>query len=864
MAEYSLFLLAFLFTGLALIQLHLVNGSLSPTTLTPLLVLVGCGSGAAYCLHVRRRAGDSILLPLVYFLTGLGLAMIARLAPAFVTRQIFWLVMATAALLLVTLFPKNLNWLRHYKYSWLTGGLLLLVATLLFGVNPSGFGPRLWLQLGGIYFQPSEPLKLLLVIFLAAYMADRHRQLAEKPAYIGRVPFPHPSYFGPMFLMWAFSVVLLIWQRDLGAALLFFGTFVGMLYGATGQARYVWSGGLLLIGAGLLGYYLFDVVQLRVEAFLNPWLDPSGRSFQIVQSLLAFASGGLFGQGLGQGLPTAIPVVHTDFVYAAIGEEYGLLGALAILTCFALLLSRAFHIALRAGSNFERLLAAGIGTMLGLQTIVITAGTLKLVPLTGITLPFVSYGGSSLVTSFVMVGLLIFIAKKQAGLEPRFVPPSPLINYNARLAKGLLTGFMIVAGGLVFWQLAAAPFLVARADNPRPIIAEQQIERGRLVTADGIPVAETIMTEVGLADRHYPYPELSTVTGYYSLRYGVGGTEAAFDSMLRGTAGRAGLEAWLDDLLHRPLVGQDITLTINLPAQVSADVALGDREGAVVVMDLETGAILVMSSHPTYDPNTLDETWDTLRQDERAPLLNRATQGLFPVGDLARMVGLVGLYDAGLHMPDDPLAAPLSDMLAPLGQAGYLATAHQLGLTRLLAGLPSQPGRLPDLEGEETVRELATTPLHLARVAAALELEGRLPNPTLSLNFESILPASGGNRTQAMSPATASFVRSMLPQVDSHAQIIGLTGQTTPEETGQAWLSWFVGLAPAEVSPISADGPAMLPLDPSQAPVAPTPTPQIERDKARYVVVAVVVTAKPDVEAALQVARAPLNVLLEQ
>jgi len=642
-----------------------------------------------------------------------------------------------------------------------------------------------------------------------------------------------------------------------GAALLFFGTFVGMLYGATGQARYVWIGGLLLIGAGLIGYYLFDVVQLRVEAFLNPWLDPSGRSFQIVQSLLAFASGGLFGQGLGQGLPTAIPVVHTDFVYAAIGEEYGLLGALAILTCFALLVSRAFHIALQAGSNFERLLAAGIGTMLGLQTFVITAGTLKLVPLTGITLPFVSYGGSSLVTSFVMVGLLIFIANRRAGLEPRFVPPSPLVYYNARLAKGLLTGFMIVAGGLIFWQLAAAPFLIARTDNPRPVIAEQQIERGRLVTAGGIPVAETVMTEDGLADRHYPYPELSSVTGYYSLRYGVGGTEAAFDSILRGTAGRTGPETWRDELLHRPLVGQDITLTIDLPAQVAADVALGDREGAVVVMDLETGAILVMSSHPTYDPNTLDETWDTLRQDARAPLLNRATQGLFPVGDLARLVGLIGLYDAGLRLPDDPLAAPLADMLAPLGQAGYLATAHQLDLTRLLEDLPSQPGRLPDFEGGETFRELAITPLHLARVAAALELEGRLPNPTLS-------PASGSSQMQAIRPGTANFVRSMLPQVDPQAKIIGMTGQATPEETGQMWLSWFVGLAPTEVGSISTDGPEMLPLDPSQAPAAPSPTPHIERDKARYVVVAVVVTAESDIEAALRVAKAALNVILEK
>ncbi|MFQ5616092.1 MAG: FtsW/RodA/SpoVE family cell cycle protein, partial [Anaerolineales bacterium] len=627
--SFSLFGLGFLFTGLALVQLDLVNNDLRPATFIPLLVLIFCSSVAAYFLHRRGRPGDPILLPLIYLLSGLGLALITRLAPTFVIRQLFWLAIATTLLLLVTLIPKNLNWLRRYKYTWLIGGLLLLATTLIFGVNPSGFGARLWLQLGNIYFQPSEPLKLLLIVFLAAYLADRRRQLVEVKAYIGRVAVPHPSYFGPLLLMWGFSIVLLVWQRDLGAALLFFGTFLGMLYAATGQARYAWAGALLLLLAGTIGYYLFDVVRLRVEAFLNPWLDPSGRSFQVVQSLLAFANGGLFGQGLGQGLPTAIPVVHTDFVFAAIGEEYGLLGALAVLVCFVLLVSRAFYIALQAKSGFEQLLATGIGVIMGLQILVITAGTLKLMPLTGVTLPFVSYGGSSLVTSFVMVGVLLFIANgepanpqmgawaksESAHPEPRIpgnahhttgrqghasatqhavrstqyaVPITPLalglhalpLRPQLRLARASLTGFLIVAGGLIFWQIAVASFLLSRDDNPRPIIAEQRIRRGRLLSTNGIPVAETIIQD-GLAERRYPYVGLSSVTGYYSLRHGAGGTEAAFDSILRGTAGRSTEELWLDDLLHRPLVGRDVSLTIDLPAQVAADVALGNQEGAI-------------------------------------------------------------------------------------------------------------------------------------------------------------------------------------------------------------------------------------------------------------------------------------------
>ncbi|RPJ55202.1 MAG: hypothetical protein EHM12_12675, partial [Dehalococcoidia bacterium] len=520
------------------------------------------------------------------------------------------------------------------------------------------------------------------------------------------------------------------------------------------------------------------------EAFWNPWLDPAGRSFQIVQSLLAFASGGFFGQGLGQGLPTAIPVVHTDFVFAAIGEEYGLWGALGVLVCFALLVSRAFHIALRAKTGFEQLLAAGIGVMFGLQTIIITAGTLKLLPLTGVTLPLVSYGGSSLATSFVMVGVLLFIASQRVGESASqrvseltsqpirntqyAIRAYPLSPYLLRLSKVFLTAFLIVAGGLIFWQILLAPFLVKRDDNPRPVIAEQKIRRGQLLAANGAPLAETLVDADGLTQRRYPYLDLSSVSGYYSLRYGAGGAEAMFDPLLRGSTGRTAEDLWLDELLHRPLIGQDVPLTINLPAQVAADAALGKQEGAIVIMDIASGAIVVMSSHPTYDPNRLDETWDSLRKDKRAPLLNRATQGLFPMGDLARLVGLMGLYEAGATVPADPLTAPLAEMLAPLGEEGYLATAHQLGLSRFLPSLPSQPGLLPDFNHQGTVRDLAVTPLHLARVAAALELEGRLPTPILSLT-------TPGGQTPAISPVTARRARVLLTPVDE--QIIGFSGQ---------------------------------------------------------------------------------------
>lgn len=402
---------AFLFVVSGFVQLSLLNGFQSGYAVA-IVVWMGCSGLTEYLLRRRIPHATSIVWPVVSMLTGLGLLMVARLASNFLLRQVIWLVISTLILLLITLIPKNLGWLRRYKYVWLSAGLFLLATTLIFGVNPSGFGARLWLGLGGVFFQPSEPLKVLLVVFLAVYLSDRRRQIIDVPASLWKIPVPHPAYFGPMLLMWGFSIVLLFWQRDLGAALLFFCTFLAMLYVAVGQVRYVIAGLGLLFVAGLIGYYAFDYVALRVEGWWNPWLDPDGRSFQIVQSLLAFANGGWLGQGLGLGLPTAIPVVHTDFVFAAIAEEYGLLGAASVLLCFWIIVRQAFTIALTSRTHFQRLLAVGLGFLLGLQTLVIAAGALKLIPLTGVTLPFVSYGGSSLLTSFIIVGLLLFTSAR--------------------------------------------------------------------------------------------------------------------------------------------------------------------------------------------------------------------------------------------------------------------------------------------------------------------------------------------------------------------------------------------------------------------------------------------------------------------
>jgi peptidoglycan glycosyltransferase len=357
-----------------------------------------------------------------------------------------------------------------------------------------------------------------------------------------------------------------------------------------------------------------------------------------------------------------------------------------------------------------------------------------------------------------------------------------------RLAQSTLLGFVLVAASLLYWQVARAPELNARDDNPRLVQAELRLQRGRLLDRHGevLVYSEFLPGSDGPSQpvqRRYLHPETTHVVGYYSLRYGTGGAEAAFDATLRGELSP------LDRLLHRPRIGQDATLSIDLASQLAADQGLGDRRGAVVALDVASGQVLVLVSHPTYDPSKLDDDWDALTEDPGAPLLNRATQGVYSLGDLARLVGLIGLQSAGITTPYDPLTTPLDDMLAPLSNRGYLATAHQLGFdTALSFELPTGPGLLPDFGSQGTPRDLAVTPLHMARLAAAIARDGRLPVPSLSY------PAPLDQMpNRAFAPGVAASLQAQTPQFRDMA---GWTGVATPQETGDQPLSWFVGYAP--------------------------------------------------------------------
>jgi len=414
----------------------LADGRLALAPAHPFRLLVYLlALGAAHLAQVLAgRRTDQVLLPAVGLLGGIGLLLMERLpqdlggsafgdALGLAGVQLVWLLIAIAVLTTLAIVVRSDTWLRRYKYTWAAAGIGLLLLTFVFGEESNG--ALLTLRLGPVSGQPTELLKVILVVFLAGYLSEFRPLLVEESTRLGPLRLPPVPYLLPMIVMWAIAFGIVVVQRDLGAALLFFAVFLALVYVATARTSYVVLGLILLVIGAIAAYNLFDHVRVRVDIWRDPFADPSGAGYQVVQALIAFARGGLLGTGLGAGLPTVggrlpIPAVHTDFPLAALGEELGLMGVMAILGIYLVIIERGLRIAAAAADDFRALLATGLALVVGVQAFIIAAGNLKLIPLTGITLPFISYGGSSLLANAVVVGLLLALSDR--GVEP---PPAP-------------------------------------------------------------------------------------------------------------------------------------------------------------------------------------------------------------------------------------------------------------------------------------------------------------------------------------------------------------------------------------------------------------------------------------------------------
>jgi cell division protein FtsW (lipid II flippase) len=661
------------------------------------------------------------------------------------------MVIACTFLIIIFQFTSFLDLLRRYKYLWLILGLFLTTLTIFFGTNPSGYGPKLWFRFFDVYFQPSEPLKLLLIAFAAGYFADK------LPVYTKNI-----SFLLPTLVINSIAILLLIFQRDLGTATIFLIIYLAMLYSTLGNKIVLWVTPILFIIAGLAGYFFIDVVKLRIDTWLTPFQDPTGASYQIIQSWIAIAEGRIFGTGPGLGSPNFIPVAISDFIYPAISEETGLLGATIIILLIILFVYRGIKISASSSNSFNRYLSIGLVFYFGFQSIMIIGGNLGLVPLTGVTLPFVSYGGTSLLVSFIGLLFLLLISSNTPLIDETKNPEYPGHLFISFSLIALMIFEIIITTIFSFWTKSQ---LVERAENPRWIVDDRFVERGRILDRNNnIIISNT--GEIGSFVRTSNHIPLYPIIGYTNAIYGQTGVELTMYSYLRGLQGYPFPKLLSQELFYnQPPAGLDIRLTIDLDLQKTADELLGDLPGAIVVMNANSGEILAMASHPYFNAAELSSTWEDLINDDSAPLVNRVTQGsyapgtsLFPVLFLkANLAGVeitdpIELYEKNSEVLNCVLSADETLSWGAFINQGCLNAQEDLAdilgfesVFKILQslGLFSKPSMYLDLasanapnSGTQRIffndkNSFSITPLQMALAASAISNGGILPGPRL-------------------------------------------------------------------------------------------------------------------------------------
>ena len=643
------------------------------------------------CTHLALRklapGADPVLLPVTFLLCGIGLAFVQRLTkPAVAQTQVLWLIIGLAALVVVLLFVRSLETLGSYKYILMLIGIILLVAPAIIGRTING--SKLWIQIGSFSFQPGEIARILIIVFLAAYLAENREMLSISTRRFLGMNIPELRTLAPLLVMWGISLVILVAERDLGSSLLFFGIFLVMIYAATGRLSYTLIG-LVLFGMGAVAaYYMFGHVQVRVDIWLNPFRYAQTQGYQLVQSLYSLAGGGLFGAGPGQGLATRIPFVDTDFIFASIGEELGLIGAVALLACYLLIIYRGLSTAARAKSDMAAFTATGLIASLGLQVFVIVGGVSRLIPLTGITLPFISRGGTSMLSTFILLALLLRASDETTGIESEMKSTGGMLSVLGRVslskrlaALTVLFSLLIVAlvANLTWVQVIDARNLNNQPGNTRNLAVEAHNPRGEILSADQVILADSQPVKSGDAsasggssgsatngsgsattyERVYPKGAYAAhLLGYYSTTYGRTGIEAAENDTLTGKRSFASWKDVIDSALNRPVTGNNVVLTLNSKVQDAAESALGAQTGAIVVMNPKTGAVLASASHPDYNPNTINQDWSKLQTDASAPLVDRSRQTLLAPGSTFKTVTLTSAYANNTITDDETFPAP--------------------------------------------------------------------------------------------------------------------------------------------------------------------------------------------------------------
>jgi len=695
---------------------------------------------------------DPFLLPVLSLLMGWGLLTIWRLDYQFGIRQTLWSIISFT--IAIFLFKKKgfFEFLRHYQYLWVISGLILLTLTLFFGINPGGQGPKLWLGCCGLYFQPSEPLKLLFIIFLTAYLSENmlnENQLLHT--------------LTPTLLIFITALGILIRQHDLGTAFIFIVIYIAIIFLVTEKKRSLFIGSLIVLATAIYGYLTTDLIRSRVLYWLIPWADSGGHAYQTIQSIIAIAAGGVFGSGIGLGSPGVIPIAHSDFIFSTIAEETGLIGTIGLITLIAFLMYRGIKTSLNAPTKFQRYLAAGITIYLTAQSILIISGNIRLLPITGIPLPLISYGGSSLITSFLSVIILGLINTSSKNQRVNLFNTKPIFFVSSLF----LIAFLIIGSVIGWWAYIRADDLQTRTDNPRLALADKFVPRGSILDQNEQPLVVTI-GNIGSLERLSNYPPLSTTTGYNHIRFGRAGLELSLNDYLRGEKGYPASKIWFTHLVYdQPPPGLNVRLTINLELQEFTDSYIQNFKGAAVVMNAITGEILALSSHPHFNPNSLNKNWGQWIESEDAPFLNRAVQGAYPLGPvtipflltkiskntLQELPPSLGIYYKGDYLDCNFSEKSPRNLYEALKNGCYGALSKLSSmfqndeLIELFSdlgffinpdiGLPTNQATSPDLKTVENLvligdNQIRVSPIQIARAATAISNQGNLANPILT------------------------------------------------------------------------------------------------------------------------------------
>lgn len=696
-----------------LYAMYLIDSS---TPVTPSTLGVPIGLFAAFAAaHVAVRflapGADPAIMPIVFLLSGIGITFLTRLAPEEAVGQVVWLFVSVAAMVAVLAFVRDLDTLADFKYTLGLAGVVLLVLPMILGTERNG--SKLWIYIGGFSFQPGEFAKILITLFLAFYLATNREALSASMRKVGPLRLPRLRMLLPLLVMWGISLLVVVFERDLGSALLFFAFFVIMIYVATGRASYVVVSLALLAVGGVACYFLFAHVANRVNIWIDPWSVASSGGYQIVQSLFSLADGGLVGTGIGNGLSTTIPFVQSDFIFSAIAEEMGLLGGSAVLILFLLFCVRGLATAARAKSDCSAFAAVGLTCAISFQAFVIVGGVTKLLPLTGVTLPFMSQGGTSLLSSFVIVGLLLRAGDEGTGRESQLKSAAeraserrdPVLSLTSQISAGgsgaaasrgahaaavvhgshargsfgLTTAesgvlgrvalgkrltslisvfallFCALIANLTYVQVVDAERIQNLPTNNHTITRSAYVQRGAIITSDGVTLAESVQQEDGTYLRNYPQGSLAQHTvGYISTQYGTAGVESTMNETLTGREDYSNWRSALYSLAGVSQPGSTVALTINSQIQRAAEQALEGWTGAIVVLDPQTGAVLAKASSPTY---TVDQLPDIMSSGDSSQLLDRTTQALYAPGSSFKAVTLSAALDAGVATLDQTVYA---------------------------------------------------------------------------------------------------------------------------------------------------------------------------------------------------------------